>query len=144
MAVSNFIIANKALGHQKAYAHTLGILAAVLASIQYLPQIWTTWKLKAVGSLSIPMMCIQTPGSFLWAASLAARYGWEGWSIWGLFMVTGLLQGILLVMGSVFEYRNWKRKASRIQGAEGEASGEGEGPGGSEDDERTPLLVNER
>jgi hypothetical protein len=49
------------------------------------------------------MMCIQTPGSFVWAASLAARLGKSGWSVWGLYMVTGCLQGTLLFMGSYFE-----------------------------------------
>ena len=48
-------------------------------------------------------MVIQTPGSFVWAGSLAARLGAEGWSIWGVYLVTGCLQGCLLVMGIYFE-----------------------------------------
>lgn len=88
-----------------AWANTLGIMAAVLALIQYFPQIWTTYHLKHVGSLSIPMMLIQTPGSFVWAGSLAARLGREGWSTWGVYVVTGCLQGCLLVMGIYFEFQ---------------------------------------
>ncbi|KFY32221.1 hypothetical protein V493_00391 [Pseudogymnoascus sp. VKM F-4281 (FW-2241)] len=84
-------------------ANTWGLMAAGLACIQYFPQIWTTFQLGHVGSLSIPMMVIQTPGSFVWAGSLAARYGTEGWSIWGVYLVTGCLQGCLLVMGIYFE-----------------------------------------
>lgn len=91
--------------HLQSWANFLGIFSTVLAAIQYLPQIWTTYKLKRVLSLSIPMMCIQTPGSFVWAASLAARLGASGWSAWGVYVVTGTLQGTLLVMGIVFEYR---------------------------------------
>lgn len=87
-----------------AWANFLGILAAVLASIQYFPQIYTTFRLRCVGSLSIPMMCIQTPGSLVWAASLAAREGAKGWSIWGVLVVTACLQGTLLVMAIYFEY----------------------------------------
>jgi hypothetical protein len=49
------------------------------------------------------MMVIQTPGSFVWAGSLAVRLGKEGWSIWGVYLVTGCLQGCLLVMGIYFE-----------------------------------------
>lgn len=49
-------------------------------------------------------MCIQTPGSLVWAASLAQRLGVEGWSAWGVYVVTALLQGTLLVMGIYFEY----------------------------------------
>ncbi|KAJ5326697.1 hypothetical protein MYU51_001841 [Penicillium brevicompactum] len=96
-----------------AWANFLGVLAAVLASIQYLPQIYTTLRLQCVGSLSIPMMCIQTPGSLIWAASLAARTGWAGWSIWGVLVVTACLQGTLLTMAIYFEYfgPNHKREA---------------------------------
>jgi uncharacterized protein with PQ loop repeat len=87
-----------------AWANFLGVLAAILASIQYFPQIYTTFRLRCVGSLSIPMMCIQTPGSLVWAASLAARKGWSGWSIWGVLVVTACLQGTLLTMAIYFEY----------------------------------------
>lgn len=59
------------------------------------------------------MMVIQTPGSFLWAGSLAARLGSRGWSSWGVFIVTGCLQGCLLVMGVVFELRKRKRAVAR-------------------------------
>lgn len=76
------------------WANILGLMAAGLAAIQYLPQIWTTYHLGHVGSLSIPMMVIQTPGSFVWAGSLAARLGSEGWSTWGVYLVTGCLQGV--------------------------------------------------
>lgn len=75
-----------------------GILAAALAAVQYIPQIFMTYHLKHVGSLSVPMMCIQTPGGFLFAASLAVRLGWAGWSTWGIFLLTGIMQGILLGM----------------------------------------------
>lgn len=92
--------------HLSLWANVLGIMSASLAAIQYLPQIWTTWHLGHVGSLSIPMMVIQTPGSFVWAASLAARLGVQGWSTWGVFLVTGALQGCLLGMGLWFEVQN--------------------------------------
>lgn len=97
------------------WANALGIMATILAAIQYLPQIWMTWSLGHVGSLSIPMMCIQTPGSFVWSYSLYARLGVGGWSSWGVFLVTGLLQGCLLVMALVFEDRDRRaRRASLV------------------------------
>jgi len=92
--------------HLGLWANILGITATVLATIQYLPQIWMTWHIGHVGSLSIPMMLIQTPGSFVWSGSLAARLGVEGWSTWGVFLVTGCLQGCLLAMGIYFEVKN--------------------------------------
>lgn len=111
-------------------ANILGLSSTLLASIQYFPQIHTTWVLGTVGSLSIPMMCIQTPGSFVWAGSLAARFGIEGWSTWGVYLVTGCLQGTLLVMGIIFEYRNWKNR-KLVEETEGNSQG---------DSEETPLL----
>jgi PQ loop repeat len=127
----------------QSWANFLGIFSTMLASIQYLPQIYTTYKLKKVGSLSIPMMCIQTPGSFVWAASLAARLGKEGWSAWGVYLVTGCLQGCLLVMGISFELM--ERRRLRTEGQEAarstphEANGSLHGSDGRES-ERTPLL----
>lgn len=87
-----------------AWANFLGIMSALLAAIQYIPQIWTTYHLKHAGSLSIPMMCVQTPGGLLFAGSLAARLGWEGWSSWGVYVLTAVMQGILLVMAIKYEW----------------------------------------
>lgn len=107
--------------HLGAWANVLGITATILAAIQYVPQIWMTYHLGHVGSLSIPMMLIQTPGSFVWSASLAARLGAEGWSTWGVFLVTGCLQGCLLVMGICFEIK--ANRERRLQNGEEEVNG---------------------
>ncbi|KAI0854218.1 hypothetical protein F5Y00DRAFT_222552 [Daldinia vernicosa] len=87
-----------------AWANFLGIMAAALAAVQYIPQIWTTYRLKHAGSLSILMMCIQTPGGLLFAGSLAARLGWAGWSSWGVYVLTAIMQGILLFMAISYEW----------------------------------------
>ncbi|KAK0702090.1 hypothetical protein B0T26DRAFT_796187 [Lasiosphaeria miniovina] len=89
--------------HLSVWANVLGVMAALLAAVQYIPQIWTTYHLKHVGSLSIPMMCIQTPGGFVFAASLFARLGWAGWSSWGIFVLTATMQGALLYMAIYYE-----------------------------------------
>ena len=112
----------------QSWATLLGLCAAILACIQYIPQLWTTWRLQHVMSLSIPMMCIQTPGSFVFAASLAMRLGAGGWSAWGVYIVTGLLQGCLLFMGIKFELRD-RRKRHLQEEAESDGA-----------DERTALL----
>ncbi|KAI4284565.1 MAG: hypothetical protein L6R38_001331 [Xanthoria sp. 2 TBL-2021] len=101
----------------KGCAEFFGIAGTILAAIQFLPQIYTTWRLQAVGSLSIPMMCIQTPGSFVWVGSLAGRLGVAGWSTWGIYLVTGVLQGVLLVMAIGFEMRDRRdRKKNHADG----------------------------
>ncbi|KAJ5888083.1 hypothetical protein N7495_008124 [Penicillium taxi] len=130
-----------------AWANFLGILSAILASVQYFPQIYTTLLLRRVGSLSIPMMCIQTPGSLIWAASLAAREGIQGWSVWGVLLVTASLQGTLLVMAIYFEYFGPSSKQKDGQDGPDETSN-GNAPGldvsGEEPrhvlSEETPLL----
>lgn len=129
----------------KAWADFLGILAAILASIQYLPQLYTTFRLRCVGSFSIPMMCIQTPGSLVWAASLAARQGPGGWSTWGPLVVTACLQGSLLFMAIYFEYfgQNSTRKAAHRADENGAPSGgaaEQEAVAAERPSEETPLL----
>lgn len=95
-----------------AWANVLGIISAALAAIQYIPQIWMTYRLKHAGSLSIPMMCVQTPGGFLFAASLGARLGWAGWSSWGVYVLTAVMQGIVLSMSLSYE---WPSREERDQ-----------------------------
>jgi hypothetical protein len=109
--------------HLQSWATLLGLGAALLACIQYLPQLYTTWRLQHVMSLSIPMMCIQTPGSFVFAASLAMRLGPQGWSAWGVYIITGLLQGCLLMMGLKFEIRDM-RERKRLAGEAARSNGE--------------------
>ena len=57
------------------WATFLGVSSALLATFQYTPQIAHTWRIKHVGALSIPMMCIQTPGAILMVLSIALRPG---------------------------------------------------------------------
>ena len=86
------------------------------------PQIIETWQSKIVGSLSIPMMLIQTPGSALFVYSLIIRPG-VNWTAWAVYMISeslasrylrvrliclataGILQGILLVICIAFTIR---------------------------------------
>lgn len=144
-----FALQNPSAMH--AWANFLGILAAILASIQYFPQIYTTFRLRCVGSLSIPMMCIQTPGSLIWAASLAAREGLKGWSIWGVLVVTACLQGTLLAMAIYFEYFGSNNKRKNQTDENGASSSSGtvadrpitpaqESVDGDRPSEETPLL----
>lgn len=122
-------------------------MAAILASVQYFPQIYTTFRLKAVASLSIPMMCIQTPGGYVWAASLAARLGREGWSTWGIFVITATLQGVMLVLAIYYEYINpQKGRIDLGHGSRSERQEDTERVGPASDapdttaSEETPLL----
>ncbi|GAM39580.1 PQ-loop repeat protein [Talaromyces pinophilus] len=141
--IISLTMAIKHPSHLQTWANILGIMSAVLASIQYFPQIWTTFRLQKVGSLSIPMMCIQTPGSLVWAASLAQRLGAEGWSAWGVYVITALLQGTLLVMGIYFEYLGPKKDVIEhpFMGDEAPAAIEEHD---QQPTENTPLLSEQR
>jgi hypothetical protein len=79
------------------WATFLGVTSAALSAIQYIPQILLTYRLKLVGALSIPMMCIQTPGAAFMVLSIAIRPG-TNWTSWATFATAGLLQGTLLIM----------------------------------------------
>ena len=44
------------------------------------------------------------------------RLGHEGWSAWGIYLVTGCLQGTLLGICIVFELRSWRRGTESTPG----------------------------
>ena len=69
------------------WATFLGVSSAALAAMQYAPQISHTFRLKLVGALSIPMMCIQTPGAVLMVLSIALRPGTDWTSEFSLSFV---------------------------------------------------------
>jgi len=134
--------------HTQAWANFLGTVAGLLATIQYVPQIWYTYRLGDVKSLSVITMLIQVPGAFLFAFSLWQRVGWDGWSTWAVYVVTGILQGNLLGL-AIFYYirhrRMGKSSAGEIDdGFTGVDDGDGATAGAENADERTTLLSRRR
>jgi len=85
------------------FAKVLGVFATIVAVVQYIPQLRTTLTLKHAGSLSIPMMCVQTPGGFIWTATLILKPG-SNWSSWLPYLSAAILQGTLLLMCTYYEY----------------------------------------
>lgn len=79
------------------WATFLGVASALLAALQYAPQIIHTYRLRLVGALSIPMMLIQSPGAVFMVLSIALRPG-TNWTTWLPYAVAGVLQGSLLIM----------------------------------------------
>ncbi|KAK4494703.1 hypothetical protein PRZ48_014059 [Zasmidium cellare] len=111
VAIVSIILVFKYPDHTQFWADMLGTIAGVLAAIQYVPQIYYTKVRKDLKSLSITTLGIQAPGAFVFALSLGLRVGWQGWSTWLVYIVTGLLQFILLFMG--IRFWNIKRKERR-------------------------------
>ncbi|KAF5361029.1 hypothetical protein D9756_004448 [Leucocoprinus leucothites] len=88
----------------QSWATFLGVSSAVLAAIQYAPQLEHTYRHKLVGALSIPMMCIQSPGAVLMILGIALRPG-TNWTSWFTFLVAGVMQSSLLIMCIVWKFR---------------------------------------
>ena len=122
------------------WANFLGITASIFSSIQYIPQLYTTWRLKHIFSLSIATMCVQVPGSFVFAFSLWLRVGWQGWSAWCVYCVSGCLQGGLLAMAISFWLKE-RREGKVVDGfpESGEGTEDGDAVMGAS--ERDPLLA---
>lgn len=87
------------------WANWLGGSAMILSGLQYLPQIYTTFRRGTVGSLSILTLSLQAPGSFVFAYSISQRPGIR-WSSWVLFVVTGCLQAVLVGICLYFQARD--------------------------------------
>jgi len=49
-----------------AFAEYLGLTAGALTTAAYLPQVYKTWRTKAVGDISLVMYWSMTLGVFLW------------------------------------------------------------------------------
>ncbi|KAJ8324047.1 hypothetical protein O5D80_007265 [Batrachochytrium dendrobatidis] len=79
------------------WAGILGVTAASSGVVQFVPQIIHTWKAKSGGALSVAMLAMQCPGSFVFAFSLAVQPG-TNWTTWVSFLVGGTLQAVLLFM----------------------------------------------
>ncbi|KAH8891170.1 hypothetical protein GQ53DRAFT_608352, partial [Thozetella sp. PMI_491] len=79
------------------YANAQGIISAVIAALQYAPQIWTTWKLKHTGSISIPWLIVQTPGGLAAMTALIGRPG-TNWTTWLASIGTFIGQFLLLIL----------------------------------------------
>ena len=48
------------------YVHAIGIAAATLTTISFLPQVWRSWKTRDTRSLSLTMYMVFSVGTGLW------------------------------------------------------------------------------
>jgi len=117
------------------WATFLGVSSALLAALEYAPQLKYTFEIKVVGALSIPMMLIQTPGAILMVLSIALRPG-TNWTSWITFAVAGIMQGSLLVMCLA-----WKVRQKRLGVDDFGQRIATTAATGSTADEVTPLLA---
>lgn len=63
------------------YGIVLGLICSGISFVQYLPQIYTTCKIKGPGTLSLAMLLMQAPGG-LANVYLIAFVNKKNWSTW--------------------------------------------------------------
>jgi len=85
------------------YGWGVGIMATIVTFVQWSPQIWKTWKLKAVGAFSILTLSIQAPGTMVVVYFLLFVAS-EDVSTWLSYFTAGIQQLVLLGLLIYFEY----------------------------------------
>jgi len=86
------------------YAQACGVMSSIAILFQWLPQIYTVYKLKSPGSLSILMLLIQLPGSILVIYFLAVLNK-EDFTTWSAYVITFIQQLILTIMCGIYQCR---------------------------------------
>jgi uncharacterized protein with PQ loop repeat len=89
----------------------VGISAAVLVTMQYVPQIFATCRLKKAGSLNLITLFITASGSFLTAFFLGFSYS-QGWLIWLPNVVSGFQQFTVFVLCVIYKCREKREQAT--------------------------------
>lgn len=84
-------------------ATIFGIISAGLIIVKYIPQLYTTFRNKASGSLSIVTMLIQTPGGLILTLCLFFLASTE-WTTWISFLTALILQGCVLMLCVYYDY----------------------------------------
>lgn len=95
----------------QSWGTVLGVTSAILAAIQYTPQLIHTYRMRLVGALSIPMMCMQSPGAVLMILGIALR-----WVLW-LFTELSPFNSCLpvLVQTGQVGFHFWLRESCRAR-----------------------------
>ncbi|MFO1210479.1 MAG: SemiSWEET transporter [Amaricoccus sp.] len=70
-----------------------GLVAAVLTTLAFLPQVIQTWRARSAGNLNLPMLVLMTVGILLW---LAYGFGTGQLPVIVANGITLLLVGVLL------------------------------------------------
>ena len=85
------------------YAHASGVIGSILVFIQYLPQLWTTYKNKSSGSLSLTANLAPSIG-FIFYILFMAFSTEQDFSAYLKYIVSLLVQGLLSCMQIYYDY----------------------------------------
>lgn len=97
------------------YADIAGVLAVIFLMVMYIPQLYTTYKVKHTGSLSLVTLLIQAPGSMAVVYFDAVQSGLS-WTTWAPYFVSGVQQFVLIGMCIYYHFRNKKIAESGTSG----------------------------
>jgi len=98
-------------------AQALGIISSILMIVQWAPQIYTTYKMRSPGNLSVLMLLLQMPGALL-VMFFQAILNSADVTTWAPYAFLFVEQLILVVMCSIFniqEKRNNNQQSSEKQ-----------------------------
>jgi len=94
------------------YATALGYISSINQIIMYTPQIYTTFKAKSGGSLSVASLCMQIPGSIL-VIVFQGVLNHAPFSTWVPYVFAAIEQFILVVMIFLYKHRTIVAKKKR-------------------------------
>jgi len=83
-----------------------GIVSSFMIVVVWIPQLYTTFKAKRPGSLSIMMLALTAPGGYLAIIFVAVIYSNGIW-VWIPTVFSAAFQTVLLFMCIYYEY-GWK------------------------------------
>ncbi|KAI9148072.1 hypothetical protein HJFPF1_11894 [Paramyrothecium foliicola] len=97
------------------WADILGVGVALLACVQWVPQVITTWHLKSLGSLSLVSLFISAPYTWIFGISMIMRVGAKGWSAWIVYLLVGTMQLVLIATGVTYWIRDRQQPSAADQ-----------------------------
>lgn len=86
------------------FSKILGIIAAVLSCVVWIPQIVDLLRFKNPGSLSLGMFLMQAPGNIV-IIIFQAVLSHQDWSTWISYLITFIQQSIIVVLIIYFKCR---------------------------------------
>lgn len=89
-----------------------GSITVLSVLFQYLPQFYTTCKIRGNGSFSLLLLAIQAPGGTLSAIFMAIGQN-DHWSTWASTLAASIQQFILLFLCLIFKYQ--KRRRNKLE-----------------------------